>query len=69
MCFIMLGLLCIWDFLKKNFGYFWEWLVNERLRLKFFLAYKSSFRDLISRWTPRERNTKSDVIRTLKPSL
>ena len=46
MCFIMLGLLCIWDFLKKNFGYFWEWLVNERLRLNFFLAYKSRDLDL-----------------------
>ena len=35
------------------FGYFWEWFVHERLRLKFFLAYKSSLRDSISRWTPR----------------
>ena len=42
----MLELLCIWDFLKFFFGYFWEWLVNERLRLKFFLAYKSRDLDL-----------------------
>ena len=34
------------------FGYFWEWFVHERLRLKIFLAYKSSLRDSISRWTP-----------------
>ena len=35
------------------FGYFWKWFVHERLRLKYFLAYKSSLRDSISRWTPR----------------
>ena len=55
-------------FLKIFFWVFLEWLIHERLRLKFFLAYKSSLRDLISRWTPRGKYAKSDVIRTLKSS-
>ena len=56
-------------FLKFVFGYFWEWLVHERLRLKFFLAYKLSLRDSIFRWTPRGKYTKLDVIRALKSSF
>ena len=54
------------------FWYFWEWLVHERLRLKFFfffLAYKSSLKDSIFKWTPCGKYAKSDVIRTLKSSL
>ena len=30
------GIVVFLGFLKKKFGYFWEWLVHERLRLKFF---------------------------------
>ena len=40
-----------------------------RLRLKKILAYKSSLRDSISKWTPRGKYTISDVIRTLKSGL
>ena len=49
-------------FLKNFFGYFWEWLVHERLRLKLFLAYKLSLRDSIFKWTPRGKNATSDMI-------
>ena len=38
----------IWVFLNFFFGYFWEWLVHD-LDLNFFLAYKLSIRDSISR--------------------
>ena len=40
-----------------------------RLRVKFFLAYKSSLRDSIYKWTPCGKYAKSDVIRTLKLSF
>ena len=32
-------------------------------------AYKLSLRDSISRWPPHEKNAKSNMIKTLKPSL
>ena len=35
----------------------------------FFLAYKSSLKDSIFKWTPCGKYAKSDVIRTLKSSL
>ena len=63
MCFIALGLLCFWDFLKKILGIFGNGLYMRDLRLKKFLVYKSSLRDSISRWTPRGKNATSDVIR------
>ena len=66
----------------KSFFVGWgELFVHERAKhvckeaedasLKHFtwLAYKSSLRDSICRWTPRGKNATSDVIRTLKSSL
>ena len=65
----MLGLLCFWDFLNLFLGISGNGLYMRDLDLNFFLAYKSSLRDSISRWTPRGKYTKSDVIRTLKSSF
>ena len=42
--FIVLGLLCFWDFLNFFLGIFGNGLYMRDLDLKFFLAYKSSLR-------------------------
>ena len=46
LCWIVVFL----GFLNFFFWYFWEWLVHERLiQIFFFLAYKLSLKDSISR--------------------
>ena len=64
------GLVVLLIFLKFFFwGISGNDLYMRDLDLNFFLAYKLSLRDLISRWTPRGKTPNQNMIGTGKPSL